>query len=135
MSKSDDNEKATIYINDSDAEIKNKIKRAVTDPGSEILYRDDKPGIKNLMTIYSLVSGLSYAEIESLFQGKGYAEFKNVVADALAYYINPIRTRFEDLRSDKKNLENILNEGAEKAESIANRTLYKVYRKVGFYGF
>lgn len=135
MSKSDDNEKATIYLTDGDAEIKNKIKRAVTDAGTDILYRDDKPGIKNLMTLYSIASGLAYDEIENQFAGKGYAEFKSVVAEAVANYVSPIRAKYEEIRADKKKLEEIIFKGAEKAKIVANRTLYKVYRKVGLYGF
>lgn len=135
MSKSDENEKATIYLTDSDAEIKNKIKRAVTDAGSEILYKDDKPGIKNLMTLYSIATGLNYNEIEKQFDGKGYAEFKSAVADAVVHYLQPIKSRYEEIRANKKKLEAILTSGAEKAKFVANKTLYKVYKKIGFFGF
>jgi len=135
MSKSDNNDKSIIYILDSDNEIKNKIKRAVTDSGSEITYDQNKPGIANLMSLYSLATGKTFKEIENEFKGRGYGDFKSAVGDAVAQYINPIRTKFEEIRKDKKYLENVLKTGAEKARNTAFKTLRKVYKKVGFVQF
>lgn len=135
MSKSDDNDKSTIYITDSDKEIVNKIKRAVTDSDSKIIYNEEKAGIANLMNLYSIATGKKFVEIESEFKGKGYGDFKSFVGEAVAAYINPIRTKFEAIRNDKPYLEKILKEGAEKARVTASRTLKKVYKKIGFVGF
>ncbi|MGA2298425.1 MAG: tryptophan--tRNA ligase [FCB group bacterium] len=135
MSKSDENDKATIFLTDSDSEIKNKIKRAVTDSGSEIKFSEDKPGIANLMTFYSIATGKTFPEIEKEFEGKGYAEFKPAVADAVAAYLEPIRTKYESLRKNEKELKEILAKGAEQASAVASRTLRKVYKKVGFLQF
>jgi tryptophanyl-tRNA synthetase len=135
MSKSEENEKATIYIVDSDEQIRNKIKRSVTDSGNEVVFSDDKPGIANLMSLYSLATGRTFKEIEHEFQGKGYGEFKSAVADAVADYINPIRTRFDKIIKDKAYLEKVLKDGSEKAHRIAYKTLRKVCKKIGFVQF
>jgi tryptophanyl-tRNA synthetase len=135
MSKSDPNEKATIFLIDSDEVIKNKIKRSVTDSGSEIKYSAEKPGISNLMTLYHISTGKSFKEIEKEFSGKGYGEFKPAVADAVAEYVCPIRTRYEELRKNEEELKRILTLGKERARYIAGRTLSKVYKKVGFVNF
>ncbi|MFH1049782.1 MAG: tryptophan--tRNA ligase [bacterium] len=135
MSKSDDNDKATIYLSDSDEQIRNKIKRSVTDSGSEIIYNEEKAGVANLMSLYSLATGKSFQEIELEFKGKGYGDFKSDVGDAVAQYINPIRTRFEKISKDKAYLEKVLSEGAEKAHRTALKTLRKVYKKIGLIQF
>lgn len=132
MSKSDDNVGATIFLTDSENEIKNKVKRAVTDSGSEVKYAEDKPGISNLMTLYSIASGKSFAEIEREFAGKGYGDFKSAAAIDVAEYVKPIRTRFESIRNDKIFLNDILTKGAATARATAGRTLKKVYKKIGF---
>lgn len=132
MSKSDENEKATIFLTDSDEEIRNKIKRAVTDSDSLVKYDDKKEGIANLMTLYNVATGKSFEAIEKEFEGRGYGDFKAAVGDAVAAYINPIRSRFEDIRNDKDYLSEILLNGAENARRIAFKTLRKVYKKVGF---
>ncbi len=132
MSKSDDNEKATLFLTDPNNVIKNKIKRAVTDSGSEIKYAADKPGVSNLMSLYSIAKNMNFAEIESEFAGKGYGDFKAQVAEQVAEYLAPIRERFEKIRNDKKHLEDVLKIGAEAANRTANKTLRKVYKKVGF---
>ena len=132
MSKSDDNEKGTIFLDDSDEQIKNKIKRAVTDSGSTVSNSPDKPGIVNLMTLYQIATGKSFIEIEKEFDGKGYGDFKPAVADAVADYIRPIRERYLLLRKDNKLLIEILSAGAQKARAQSFRTLRKVYKKIGF---
>ena len=132
MSKSDVNEKATLFLRDSDAEIRNKIKRAVTDSGSEVKISDDKPGVSNLMTLYHVATGKSYAEIEAEFEGKGYGEFKPAVADAVAEYLKPLREKYTLLRKDEKMLKAVLADGADRARRQAFKTVRKVYKKVGF---
>ncbi len=135
MSKSDDNEKATVYVTDSDKEIINKIKRAVTDSGEGITFSDDKPGVKNLISIMNAATGMSIQQIEEKYGSYGYGDFKLAVGEALAEHINPIRTRYEEIRKDKKRLQEVLAGGAEQARRTAFKTLRKVYKKIGFVQF
>ncbi|MEI6089763.1 MAG: tryptophan--tRNA ligase [bacterium] len=135
MSKSDENTNSTIFITDEDNVIINKIKRAVTDSDNEIKKSDAKPGVSNLMSLYHITTGKSFEEIEAEFKGKGYGDFKMAVANAVADYIRPIREKYNAIRADKKYLEKVLNEGAEKARHRARKTLSKVYKKIGFVQF
>lgn len=135
MSKSDPNEKSIIFLDDKDEVIKSKIKRAVTDSGSEVKYDEAKPGVANLMTLYSIATGKTNAEIEQEFLGAGYGEFKATVADAVAAYLAPVREKYFEIRKNENMLKEILTLGAEKAGMQARKTLRKVYKKVGFYGF
>lgn len=135
MSKSDENENATVRILDDKDTIIRKFKRAVTDSDSVVRYGEDKPGISNLMTIYSCFTGKDFAEIEKEFDGKGYGDFKMAVGEACADALTPVRTRFQELMADKAYLESIAKAGAEHAAYIARKTLSKVYRKVGFVEF
>lgn len=132
MSKSDDNPNAVILILDDKDTIIRKCKRAVTDSEAEVVYREGKDGINNLMTIYSTVTGKGYAEIESEFSGKGYGDFKLAVGEAVADHLEPVRTEFARLIQDKAYLKECYTAGAEKALRYSQRTLSKVYRKVGF---
>ncbi len=132
MSKSDENPNAVILILDDKDTIIRKCKRAVTDSEAEVVYREGKDGINNLMTIYSTVTGKSYAEIESEFAGKGYGDFKLAVGEAVADHLEPVRTEFARLIQDKAYLKECYTAGAEKALRYSQRTLSKVYRKVGF---
>ncbi len=132
MSKSDDNPNSVILILDDKDTIIRKCKRAVTDSEAEIVYREGKDGINNLMTIYSTVTGKSYADIESEFAGKGYGDFKIAVGEAVADHLEPVRTEFARLIQDKAYLKDCYTAGAEKALRYSQRTLSKVYRKVGF---
>ncbi len=136
MSKSDENEKSAIYITDDDNQIKNKIKRAVTDSGGEVKYNPDgKPGVSNLISLYHISTGKSVEDIEKEFEGEGYGAFKAAVADAVADYVKPFREKYLEIRSEKKYLQSALAEGAEKARRTAFKTLRKVYKKVGFVQF
>ncbi|MBM2816333.1 MAG: trpS [Ignavibacteria bacterium] len=135
MSKSDDNQSSVIYLTDTDEVIKNKIKRAVTDSGSDIKANPEKQGIYNLITLYHLSTGKSFEEIEIEFEGKGYGEFKAAVGNAVAGFIRPLREKYEQLRHDDKLLKEILMTGAEKAGRTAAKTLSKVYKKTGFLSF
>ena len=132
MSKSDENPNATISILDEPNAIIKKFKRAVTDSDTEIAYRDGKDGINNLMTIYSAITGKSFDEIEKEFDGKGYGDFKTAVGEVVADELRPVREEYARLTSDKAYLEQCYKEGAEKALSISQRTLDKVYKKIGF---
>ena len=132
MSKSDENPNATISILDEPNAIIKKFKRAVTDSDTEIAYRDGKDGINNLMTIYSAITGKSFDEIEKEFDGKGYGDFKTAVGEVVADELRPVREEYARLTSDKSYLEQCYKEGAEKALSISQRTLDKVYKKIGF---
>ncbi|MCM1315369.1 MAG: tryptophan--tRNA ligase [Prevotella sp.] len=132
MSKSDDNPNAVILILDDKDTIIRKFKRAVTDSEAEVCYRDGKDGINNLITIYSSVTGKSFADIESEFSGKGYGDFKLAVGEAVADHLEPIRTEFARLSADKAYLKKCYTEGAEKALRYSQRIVSKVYRKVGF---
>ncbi len=131
MSKSDENKNATITILDPAETIIKKCKRAVTDSEMEVAYREGKDGINNLMTLYSLATGLDYAQIEAEFAGKGYGDFKQAVGEAVAEMLRPIRENYDRYSKDKAYLEACMKEGAENAARLANRTLEKVYKKVG----
>ena len=132
MSKSDPNPNAVVRILDSRDEILRKFKRAVTDSGSEIRFSPDKPGVSNLMTIYSCFTGKSFAEIEAEFAGKGYGDFKAAVGEVTADALAPVQAEFNRLMGDKAYLENVMKSGAEQAGYYARKTLSKVRRKIGF---
>ena len=132
MSKSDENPNACILILDDKDTIIRKFKRAVTDSEAEVVFREGKDGINNLMTIYSVFTGKSIPDIESEFKGKGYGDFKLAVGEAVADGLEPIRTEFARLSADKAFLKKCYTEGAEKALRYSSRIVSKVYRKVGF---
>ena len=132
MSKSDPNPNAVVRILDSRDEILRKFKRAVTDSGSEIRFSPDKPGVSNLMTIYSCFTGKSFAEIEAAFAGKGYGDFKLAVGEVTADALAPVQAEFNRLMGDKAYLESVMKSGAEQAGYYARKTLSKVRRKIGF---
>jgi len=135
MSKSDENQNATIFVTDDDQTVRNKIKRAVTDSDALVKYDSNKPGVSNLMTLLHITSGKSYSEIELDFEGKGYGDFKPIVAESVANFLKPIRERYVEIRKDKSYLETVLKQGAEQAHFAARKTLQKVYKKIGFVQF
>ena len=132
MSKSDFSG-GSVGLLDGRDEIIRKIKRAVTDSGSEVRYLEGKEGIKNLLTIYSCFTGKTIEESEKEFEGKGYGVFKEAVGEACADGLAPLQERFHQLLKDRSYLDGVLKQGAERAAFIARRTLSKVYKKVGFY--
>ncbi len=132
MSKSDENVNATIFLLDDTDTIIRKFKRAVTDSGNEILYLEDKPGIKNLIEIYSIATGKAIKDIEIEFDGRGYGEFKLAVGEAVASMLKPIQERYNQLGQNKDYIDGIIKTNAEKADYYANKTLRKVQKKVGF---
>ena len=124
-----------VFLMDRPEDVARKFKRAVTDSDTErcVRYdRENKPGVANLMAIYSAVTGKNYEEIEAEFDGQGYGKFKPAVGEAVVETLRPIREETERLLGDKAYLEGVYRAGAEKAEYIANKTLRKVYKKVGF---
>ena len=133
MSKSDPN--GCVFLMEKPEDIMRKFKRAVTDCDTERCVRYDmeaKPGVSNLMDIYSAVTGKSYAEIEREFDGQGYGVFKPAVGEAVADYLRPIREEASRILADKAYLQSVYKDGAERAGYIARKTLRKVYKKVGF---
>ncbi len=132
MSKSDENPKSYVSIIDDEATIIKKFKSAVTDSDMEIAYREGKDGINNLLTIYSAVTGKTIEEATIEFAGQGYGTFKQAVGEAVAAHLKPIRETYLDLLNNKDYLEKIYKESAAQASSIAERTLRKVYKKIGF---
>ena len=133
MSKSDTNPNATISILDEENVIIKKFKRAVTDSETEVVFREGKDGINNLMTIYSAVTGKSLEDITAEFAGKGYGDFKSAVGEAVAEELRPVRERYKELMEDKAELEHLMKQGAEIATKISSRTLTKARKKVGLY--
>ena len=132
MSKSDENPNACIFILDEPDEIIRKFKRAVTDSEAVVRYADEKPGISNLMSIYSVVTGKDYASIEREFDGKGYGDFKLAVGEAVADHLKPVRDEFARLIADKAYLKECYTAGAQMALNVSRKTVAKAYRKVGF---
>ncbi|MBQ1229995.1 MAG: tryptophan--tRNA ligase [Clostridia bacterium] len=132
MSKSDENANAVVYILDDRDTIIRKFKRAVTDSGSEVRYSPDKPGVSNLMSIYSCFTGKSFEEIEHEFEGKGYGDFKLAVGETTADALAAVQSEYNLLLADKAGLEAQMKKGAEEASYYARRTLSKVQKKLGF---
>ena len=133
MSKSDKDPNGCVYMLEKPEDIMRKFKKAMTD--SEACVRFDpenKPGVSNLMQIYSVATGKDFAAIEAEFAGHGYGDFKKAVGESVVELLRPIREETERLLADKAYLETIYRAGAEKASYVANRTLSKVYKKVGF---
>ncbi len=131
MSKSDENENAKIMLTDAPDAILRKFKRAVTDSGNEVRAAADKPGVTNLMSIYASLTGKTFAEIEREFDGRGYGDFKLAVGESVVAALGPVQARYSEIIADKDYLSGVLREGAEKAASIANRTLHRARRKIG----
>ncbi len=131
MSKSDANFNAFISMDDDPDTVRRKFKRAVTDSDNRIIFSEDKPGISNLLTIYSAVCDKTIEDAEKEFENCGYGDFKSKVGDAVAAVIEPIRQEKNKLLASKDYLDYVLKDGAYKAEKIAYKTLFKVYKKVG----
>jgi tryptophanyl-tRNA synthetase len=130
MSKSATSEYNYIALTDEPDVIRKKIKKAVTDSGSEIRYEDSKPALKNLINIYSGFSGKSTKEIEAMYVGKGYGDFKNDLAEVIITELEPIQKKMKAL-SDEEVLQ-ILKEGAEKVQKLAEKKMKEVKEKIGF---
>ena len=133
MSKSDPDQNGCVYLKDDHDTVMRKFKRAVTDSETSVRYdRENKPGISNLIEIYSACTGKTFQEVEQEFQGKGYGDFKPAVGEAVLSVTDPIRQEALRILKDKTYLEGVYKSGAEKAGYIAQKTLRKVHKKVGF---
>ena len=124
-----------VFLMDDPDTIARKFKRAVTDSDTERCVRFDKenkPGVSNLMNIYSTVTGKTFEEIEAEFEGKGYGVFKPAVGEAVIETLRPIREEASRIMKDKAYLESVYKDGAARASRVADRTLAKVYKKIGF---
>lgn len=133
MSKSDENENAVVRILDTPDAIMRKFKRAVTDSDSSIIYDpENKPGVSNLLTIYSCFSGKTIEEAEREFDGKGYGDFKTAVGQVCCEKLIPVQEEYRRILADKAYLEEVMKKGADEASYYARKTLSKVRRKLGF---
>lgn len=132
MSKSDENVNAWIAILDKPDDILRKCKRAVTDSEARVCMGENKPGVNNLIGIYSVITGQTVQQIEAEFEGKGYGEFKTALGEAVISELTPVRERYDDFIKNRDYLESLYREGAENAGKIAQRTLDKTMKKVGF---
>ena len=137
MSKSENEDTGRVLVMDTPETIMRQFKRAITDSDTENCVRFDrenKPGVSNLMTIYAACTGRTYEQIEQEFAGCGYGKFKPAVGEAVVETLRPIREETNRLLKDKAYLESVYRNGAEKASYVAEKTLRKVYKKVGFLG-
>ena len=132
MSKSDTNANSFILMLDDPDTIRRKFKRAVTDSEGVVYASEEKAGVTNLMSIYSVFTGKNFDEIQKEFEGKGYGEFKDAVAQSVIDVFSPIQDEYRRILADKNYLDEVLKAGAERAARIANKTCAKVYKKVGF---
>ncbi len=132
MSKSDPNANSFVLMTDDKDTIVRKFKRAVTDSDGQVRFdKEAKPGVSNLMTIYSVFTGKDMAAIEAEFAGRGYGDFKLAVAEVTADGLAPIQAEYARILADKRYVDGVLADGAARAARIADRTVRKVYRKVG----
>ncbi len=131
MSTTGSSEQGTVYVLDDPETIRRKFKRAVADSGREIVRREDKPGISNLIEIMAVARGIAPEAVEAEFEGSGYGDFKPAVADAVVDWLAPVRERYDGLRADEAELERILEGGAGKAREIATGTLADVRDAMG----
>ncbi|WP_044893506.1 tryptophan--tRNA ligase [Bacillus alveayuensis] len=131
MSKSDPNQKAFISLLDEPKQIEKKIKSAVTDSEGVVRYdKENKPGISNLLSIYSILGNISIEELEAMYQGKGYGEFKSDLAEVIVNALAPIQEKYYKL-IDSEELDDILDKGAEKANKVASKMLKKMENAIG----
>ena len=132
MSKSDENPNASIYLMDDADTIRRKCKRAVTDSEGVILYRDEQPGIKNLLDIYCASTGKTPEDAVKEFDGCGYGQLKEAVGEAVVGVLSPLQQRVKELEKDKAYIDGVIRNNAERAAYTAGKTLRKVQKKVGF---
>jgi len=132
MSKSDENPNGSIYLMDDADTVARKCKRAVTDSEGVILYRDEQPGVKNLLDIYCACTGKTPQEAVAEFEGQGYGTLKNAVTESVNTILAPLQKRVAELEKEKGYVDSCIKNNAEKAQYFANKTLRKVQKKVGF---
>ena len=131
MSTTGGSEQGTVYVLDEPDTVRRKFRRAVADSGREIVRRDDKPGISNLIEIMAVARGVGPEQVERDFEGSGYGDFKTAVAEAVVGWLAPVRERYEALRGDPDELERVLAAGADKARAIASVTVADVREAMG----
>jgi tryptophanyl-tRNA synthetase len=132
MSKSADSPMGTLLVNDPPEEITRKIRSAVTDSGREVVASPDKPAISNLLTIFSVASVRPITDLEAEYAGRGYADFKRDLADAVVAFLAPFQARYRELVANPDEVDRLLEIGAQKAQAVASKTLGDVYQRVGF---
>jgi tryptophanyl-tRNA synthetase len=132
MSTTGGTAQGTVLVLDEPDLVRKKFGSAVTDSGREVVRRDDKPGITNLIDILAVARGTDQAAIESEFEGAGYGDFKKAVAEAVVEYLAPVRDRYAELRPDEAALEGVFAAGAEKARALAAPVLADVRERMGF---
>ncbi len=132
MSKSDENPNASIYLMDDEDTVMRKCKRAVTDSEGIIMYRDEQPGLKNLIDIYCACKDVTPDEVVKEFDGQGYGVLKEAVGNAVNDLLRPLHDNYKKLEQDKAYVDQLIKNNAEKASYYANKTLRKVQKKVGF---
>ncbi|MBM6916066.1 tryptophan--tRNA ligase [Gemmiger formicilis] len=131
MSKSDTNANSFVLMTDDADTILRKFKRAVTDSDGVVCASEDKPGVTNLMTIYSVFTGKDFEAIEKEFDGQGYGAFKEAVAQSVIDGLAPIQGEYKRILEDKDYVDGVLKQGAEQASRLADRMVAKVYKKIG----
>ncbi|MDR0393348.1 MAG: tryptophan--tRNA ligase [Puniceicoccales bacterium] len=133
MSKSDPNRKGTIFIFEPIDCIRKKIRSAITDSGTGIIFSKDKPGIANLIDIFAALTGLTVETIETEYSAYSYNDFKNCVAEAVIEHVKPLQERYSKLLKNREYLNSVLEESKKVVQTHASRTMAKVYRKVGLF--
>jgi len=131
MAKSAGSEYNYIALSDEPDVVRKKISRAVTDSGSEIVARDDKPAMTNLLNIFSGISGRDIKSLEADFVGKGYGDFKNALAEEIILFLEPKQAKYKEIIADKDKLRKILTDGAKSVQPVAQKTLVEVKKKIG----
>jgi len=132
MSKSDENPNGSIYLMDDPDTIIRKCKRAVTDSEAQVLYREEQPGVHNLIDIYCACTDKTPDEVVKEFDGRGYGDFKTAVGEQIVSVLKPLQARVKELEADRGYIDSIIKNNAEKANYTAQKTLRKVQKKVGF---
>ncbi len=132
MSKSDPNPRSYIALLDPPDVVRSKVKKAVTDSGTEIVYDGKKPALANLMTIYGALSAETFQSLQKKYEGKGYAQFKSDLAEVIVESLRPIQDRYRQIREEQSELQGILKRGAAAASARARTTMEDVYAKLGF---
>ena len=131
MSTTGGTEKGTVYILDPPKKVEKKFKSAVTDSGAEVYASDDKPGVSNLLEVFSVATGRSVDDLAAEYRDGGYGRFKGAVAEAVVEFLRPVRERYEELVGDQAELERILGRGAEKARELASAKVRVVKERMG----
>ena len=131
MSKSDQDARNYVALVDPPDEVRNKIKKAVTDSGNKIAYDDSRPAVSNLMSIYSCLTGETFESLEERYAGKGYSRFKADLSEVVIEMLEPIQKRYREIREDECYIDEIVEEGAERVSERSRQTMKGVYEKLG----